>query len=90
MTELNNRLRCVLCTNMESFNIFQVLSIQASFKVQQKIKIVTVWMVCINLLERGLVHIHSRENFISVKCKIRPQFHLNSFILSSNTALTLL
>ena len=64
VTELNNRLRCVLCTNMESFNIFQVLSIQASFKVQQKIKILKFWVVCINLLERGLVHIDSRENLL--------------------------
>ena len=39
VTELNNRLRCVLCTNIESFNIFRVSSIQASFKVQQKIQI---------------------------------------------------
>ena len=54
MTELNNRLRCVLSTNMESFNIFQVLSIQASFKVQQKIKILKFWVVCINPIQARL------------------------------------
>ena len=57
VTELNNRLHCVLCTDIESFNIFRVSSIQASFKVQQKIQILRFFVVCINLLERGLLYI---------------------------------
>ena len=53
-----------LWTNIENFNIFQVLSIQASFNVQQKIQILKFLVVCINLLERGLVYIGSRENLL--------------------------
>ena len=59
---------------MESFNIFQVLSIQASFKVEQKIKILKFWVVGINLLERGLVHIHSRENLLPWSVKFAHNF----------------
>ena len=59
---------------MESFNIFQVLSIQASFKVEQKIKILKFWVVGINLSERGLVHIHSRDNLLPSSVKFAHNF----------------
>ena len=54
---------------MESFNI-----LQASFKVQQKIKILKFWVVCINLSERDLVHIHSRENLLPWSVKFAHNF----------------
>ena len=38
VTELNSRLRCVLCTNSESFNIFRVSSIQVSSKHNRKFR----------------------------------------------------
>ena len=56
---------------MESFNIFQALSIQTSFKVQDKIHI-------LNLRD------HFRENFTSLKCKNLPTAHLNSLMPSSD------